>query len=340
MVDPAITLHVLIDLHRALARETVLESQLERVARAAQAILEADHASIRVLDDSGTELVSGARVGAGVEHHPVTFGRGLGVAGWVVDHGEPVRIDDVSQDPRYVPVTGQGFEIRSMIAVPLMISGHVIGCLSATSARRAAFTPFHEDLAILLATVASSPIERSRLETIALRDPTTRAFGARYLGPRIAGEVNRARASGDPLAILALDLDELGDVRQSLGRATAEALLRVAVDRVLAVVRPRDVVIRRDGGEVVIVMPQTDLAEAERIADKISDALSLRVVELGPAFGDLELGASMGIVVWNGVESPTRLERRADEALRAARAKGPGTIAVWEGQEVDRLRKL
>lgn len=331
MIDAKITLHVLIDLSRALAQEASLEVQLDQVARAALSLLEADHVSIRVLDESGTELLSGARVGAGVDHRPVTFGRGVGIAGWIVDHGEVVRIDDVAADPRFVKVTGQGFEIGSLLGVPLTVSGTVIGCLVATSAHLAAFGAASEDLALLLASVACSPIERARLEAIALRDATTRAFGARYLAPRLSGEVSRARASGGMVALIALEIDGLAAMRDEMGRTAADAILRLSVDRILAVVRARGVVIRRDAGEMVIVLPQTLAEDAEAFADAIQEALGRRVVELGTGMEALDLSASMGVVSWNGMETPTRLERRADEALRAAKARGPGAIAVWGG---------
>ncbi|UJR78444.1 diguanylate cyclase domain-containing protein [Sandaracinus amylolyticus] len=333
MIDAKVTLHVLIDLHRALVNETSLEKQLDRVARAALALLEAEHASIRVLDETGTELLSGARAGTGVQYRPVTFGRGVGVAGWVVDHNETVRIDDVSSDPRFVDVRGQGFAIQSMLAVPLSISGVVIGVLVVTSERLGAFDASKEDLAILLASIAVSPIERARLEEIALRDPSTRAFGARYLAPRLAGEVHRAREGRVALSVIALDLDPLPELREELGRAAIDALLRVAVDRILAVVRARGVVIRRDAGELVIVLPQYDADDAERMADRIGEALGKPVTELGAGLEVLELTASSGVVQWDGAESPTRLERRADDALRAAKQRGPGAIAVWPSGE-------
>lgn len=333
MIAAEVTLQVLIDLHRAIVLEPSLEAQLDRVVRAALALLEGDHASIRVLDESGTELLSGARAGAGVDHRPVTFGRGVGVAGWVVDHGELVRIDDVSRDPRFVAVSGQGFEIGSMLAVPLSISGVVIGVLVVTSRASAAFRDAHEDLALLLASVAASPIERARLEAIALRDPSTRAFGARYLAPRIAGEVHRAREATAPLSLIALDLDGLAELRADLGRSAVDGVLRVAVDRILVVLRARGVVVRRDAGEIVIVMPMTNAEAAEQLADRIADALARRVTELGPGLEVIELTASMGVVQWNGAESATRLERRADEALRRAKQRGPGTIAVWDSRE-------
>jgi len=334
VLDARVTLHVLLDLHRMLAREHALDAQLQLVARAALSLLEADHASIRVLEETGTELLSGARAGSGIDHEPVTFGRGLGIAGWVVDHGEPVRLDEVSTDPRYVPVSGQGFEIRSMLAVPLTISAQVIGVLSVTSRHPAAFGDAHEDLALLLAGVAASPIERARLETIALGDPASRAFGARYLAPRLAGEVHRAREAGTPLSVISLELEPLAAVRRDVGRTAADALLRVAVDRILSAVAPAGVVVRRDGGELVVLLPGMAIDDAEGAADAIAEALAMRVTELGAAGESVDLAAGMGVAEWNGMESPRRLERRADEAMRAARARGPGSIAVWEGAEL------
>ena len=316
--DAGVILQVLIDLHRNLAVETRLDQALHLVARTTLAVLDAEHASIRVLDESGAELLSGARAGAGVEQVPVTFGRGLGIAGWVVDNAELARVADVRDDPRFVTVSGQGFDIRSILAAPLTIGGSVIGVLCGTSSRTNAFTDGHEDLALMLASVAASPIERARLERIAMSDPRTRAWSTRYLGPLLASEAQRGSRTRSTFSLLALEIHSWNELRRALGRPVSEALLRVVAERINHVSGPRDALVRRDGGEFLIVLPDLSEADALERGAAIEAIMRRPFAELRGL--DVALQISFGAAEWDGAESGSRLERRADEALRCARS--------------------
>jgi GAF domain-containing protein/CheY-like chemotaxis protein len=85
---------------------------------------------------------------------------GQGLAGWVIQHGQPVYCDDVTKDPRYVEVWP---EIRSGMYVPLKIGERAIGCLSVESEQTNAFTEIDEWLISTLATQAASALENARL---------------------------------------------------------------------------------------------------------------------------------------------------------------------------------
>ena len=83
----------------------------------------------------------------------------------------------------------------------------------------------------------------------------------------------------------------------------------------------------------LLPLPYTEEALRHMIGRvcQVQEALGRRLTELGPGLELVELSACMGIASWNGSESPTRLERRADDALRAAKRSGEGSIAVWGG---------
>ena len=78
-------LEVLLALTERLAGDTTLEAALDAVAVAATELLPGDHASVRLLDEGGQELLSGARAGAGLEAEPPKFRKGQGVVGWVAE---------------------------------------------------------------------------------------------------------------------------------------------------------------------------------------------------------------------------------------------------------------
>ena len=207
----------LLALTAKLTESRPLEESLRTVTDAALALLPANHASIRLLDGSHSELLSGARSGAGTATRPMSFRRGQGVIGWVVEYKESLCIDDVTKDPRFV-LLKQGFPIRSMLAEPLWSAGQVIGVLSLSSSEKRAFGPGDQLLARLLANCCTPPIERARLRRLAMTDDLTLAYNQRYLSPRVNEEIERARRGGQPLSVLLLDLDHFKNVNE-IGRA-------------------------------------------------------------------------------------------------------------------------
>lgn len=83
-----------------------------------------------------------------------------GMAGWVVEKGETLRLQDVRSDPRYIPVFP---EIRSGLVVPLRSSNQVLGCIVIESEKLAAFGERDERLLETIASQASIAFENARL---------------------------------------------------------------------------------------------------------------------------------------------------------------------------------
>src|SRR5450755_4369469 len=110
----------LLELTQNLTDDHPLEESLRIVTEAALDLVPGDHTSIRLLDGTHTELLSGARSGAGETLPPMTFRRGEGMIGWVVEHRAGVRVGDVDRDPRFKPTpkAHARFDIRSIVAEP------------------------------------------------------------------------------------------------------------------------------------------------------------------------------------------------------------------------------
>jgi PAS domain S-box-containing protein len=90
---------------------------------------------------------------------------GQGVSGWVIEHGQPLRIDDLGAEPRYIP-TYAG--VRSGLYVPIQIFDRTIGCISVESERLGAFTEEDERLLATLAVQAAAALENARSYQAAL----------------------------------------------------------------------------------------------------------------------------------------------------------------------------
>ncbi len=318
---------VLLDLTRKLADQTTLELALSSVTDATIEIIGADHASIRLLDASHSELLNGARSGAGATRRPMTFRKGQGVLGWVVEYKEPIVIDDTRTDPRFVSHNAQGFSVVSLIAEPLWSAGAVIGVLSGSSPKARAFGPDDQLLMRLLANCSTPPIERARLRRLALTDDLTLAFNQRYLSPRYNEEIERAKRTGQPLSVLMLDLDHFKTVNDRFGHDAGDVALRLFADRVRSLVRRVDIFIRRGGEEFLIVMPATTNAQARATAERIRASLADCHLDLGGG-SRVRQTVSIGVATWDCNEVPEALLRRADVALYQSKEQGRDRVSV------------
>jgi diguanylate cyclase (GGDEF)-like protein len=316
---------VLLQLTEQLTDGRALEDALRAVTDATVTILPGDHASIRLLDASRTHLLASARSGTGRDFPTVQLRANEGVSGWVLEHAEPARVIDARKDPRFVSSKGQGFAIGSMVVEPLISEGAPIGVLSVSSPEVNAFSATDELLARLLANCSVAPIQRSRLERLAVTDDLTLAFNGRYLASRLVEELERARRSKSPLSLLWMDLDHFKHVNDTHGHPVGDHVLRTFVERVRAATRRVDILVRRGGEEFVLVMPMTGTEQAQTIAERVR-ASAADPVPIGS--GRLVQTVSIGVATWNGRESPESLQKRADEAMYFAKQTGRNRVEL------------
>jgi len=316
----------LLQLTEQLTDGRPLEDALHLVTDAALAVLPGDHASIRLLDASRTNLLAGARSGMGIHTPSLQLRAGEGISGWVLKHGRPARIVDVSRDERFLVAVGQGFAIGSMVVEPLVSEGATIGVLSVSSPEVGTFSATDELLARLLANCSVPPIQRARLERLAVTDDLTLAFNGRYLAGRLAEEMERARRSDKPLSVLLMDLDHFKRVNDTHGHAVGDQVLRAFVERVRAATRRVDVLVRRGGEEFVLLMPATTTAQARAIAERVRRQLGDDAIAVGDA--RIAQTASIGVATWDGREPGDALQRRADEAMYQAKKKGRNRVEL------------
>ena len=117
----------------AIAAERGHRPLLQSIVEVARAIFGARAASIMLLDEQTRELVFEAVTGEGED---TLVGRrippGTGLAGWVIESGQPVVIEDVTADPRFATEQAQrtGYVPKGLMAAPLMLEDRVLGVLN------------------------------------------------------------------------------------------------------------------------------------------------------------------------------------------------------------------
>jgi diguanylate cyclase (GGDEF)-like protein len=304
----------------ALDRQSRLQLVTDIALRLAPA---ANHASVRLAHEDGLKV--GARSGVGADRPADGFRKGQGVLGWVVETGVAARIDDSARDPRFAAVANRGFEVSSLVSVPIRARGVTLGVLSLSAPERNAFTDEDEALAKMLAQAAAQALVTSELERLAITDAQTLAFNRGHLFPRLKQEFERAVARGTSVCILLIDLDHFKRVNDEHGHAVGDELLRAFADTARTLVRGSDVLVRRGGEEFVLIMPGTRERDAVGVAERLRQRLERRPLLTREGLC-VQPTISVGVAGWDGHESAEALDERADHAMYEAKQRGRNRV--------------
>ncbi len=319
-------LSALVQVSECLGVQGPLEHALQVVTDLSLDLFGATHASIRVVDASAL-LRSVARSGAGSNDPAQSFKKGEGLIGWAVQHAQPVRVSDSSIDTRFAQRPDRSFEACSVMSVPLVAGERVLGAFSVSSPTRGAFSAEHEQLGLLVAHAVGQALRCAELERLATTDALTRAYNRSFLVPALSNEMNRARRNNGSMSVLLMDLDKFKAVNDAHGHAVGDQVLCRFVDAVRGCVRSMDLIVRRGGEEFELVMPDTGAVEGYRVAERIRERLAA-----GPLVvrDDLVVHqtVSIGLATWDGNETPSALDQRADKAMYEAKRRGRNRTVI------------
>jgi len=155
------TLETLAEIGREMSAILDLEELLTRLAHLVKRIINYQTFGIALLDQDTNELELKIAIRYGEDPRalePVKLGEGI--VGHAALHREPIVVDDVTKDSRYIDAVK---DIRSEMAVPLMLKDRCIGVFDLESPELGAFSKKHVELLTLLASQAAVAIENARL---------------------------------------------------------------------------------------------------------------------------------------------------------------------------------
>lgn len=132
------------------------------------------------------------------------------------------------------------------------------------------------------------------LNYLSTTDVLTGLFNRRALTDALQREIARAQRHGDDLSLILCDLDRFKEINDSYGHASGDVALRAVAEALVKSIRKSDIVGRYGGDEFMIVLPETSLAGAKLLAEKIRSAVS--AIELDLAGGEtVHLSLSLGV---------------------------------------------
>ncbi|WP_412541618.1 diguanylate cyclase [Longispora sp. K20-0274] len=163
-------------------------------------------------------------------------------------------------------------------------------------------------------------------------DPLTGLANYRHLEESLRWEVEKTTRYARPLAVIALDLDLFKEVNDTYGHPAGDAVLVEVSRRLEGEIRDMDRAFRQGGEEFVLLLPETDLAGAVSVAERLGSALRDSAVLVEPAGHAIKVTVSIGVAVYpeHGDTGPKVLAA-ADDALYAAKAAGRDTYRIARG---------
>lgn len=183
--------------------------------------------------------------------------------------------------------------------------------------------------------------ETARLREISVTDSLTGLFNKRYFDLRLAEEVARSRDTGQPLALLMLDIDYFKHYNDTFGHTAGDAVLREVARILRETSRQGDVPCRYGGEEFALILPGAGSEQALAVAERVRRAVAHHAFPGGAAQPEGRLTVSVGAAVFPAdAAGAADLCQHADQALYRAKDAGRNAVRLFadggpDGPEAD-----
>lgn len=216
-------------------------------------------------------------------------------------------------------------------------------------------------ISIMLHDITENYLLMKELERLAVTDPLTDIFNRRKITDLLDSECTRSSRYNNQLSVIMYDLDHFKQVNDQFGHAFGDEVLITIAEIIGEQLRATDSLGRIGGDEFFIILPETPLASAKVLADRLCEKISLypfsvnrRIAEtrpgkkiinhdfLKPYREDMQVTVSMGIAEASGKDaSGANLLAQADSALYLAKRRGKNQACTFQREiEVENLHQM
>ncbi len=305
-------------------------------------LLQSERASLLVLDEDSNQLILKAASGLATDAAKVGPIRvGEGVSGHVIDTGKPMIAADLRREGRKPAPSERRYKTDSFISFPIIIGDRKVGVLNITD--KTGGRNFDEvDLKLLeiIGPQVALALERAEwqerateFQLMSITDPVTTLTNRRYLEERLSEELNRSKRYDYPMSFLMIDIDDFKIYNDKNGHQAGDVALQMTAHCLKSGLRSADVASRYGGEEFCILLPQTGLAEAGTIAERVRQRVRTTQFPHGKSQPLGRVTISIGVSTFSQlVNTSENIIAAADRALYQAKSMGKDRV-VFYGDE-------
>jgi two-component system cell cycle response regulator len=163
----------------------------------------------------------------------------------------------------------------------------------------------------------------------AITDALTGLHNRRYMETHLVSLVEQAHARGKPLTVLVLDIDFFKAVNDTHGHDAGDDVLREFALRLKKSIRGIDLACRLGGEEFVVVMPDTDMAVATMVAERLRRRIAADAFPIHKGERKVAVTISIGLAAIGGPDdAAANVLKRADQALYKAKRDGRNRVVA------------
>lgn len=331
-------LEVLREITRRVTASLDVDEVLGFAVDETAALVDADVAYIATLRGGEGGLRIAAQHGVATEGLlGLEIGEGQGIGGRVMTERAIFHTEDYCADPRLEHAFGDiiGAEgLRTIIGLPLINRDRAVGVFYVARRKVRLFGVQEITILEMLSSQIAVALENAHLYEEVQRESThdalTGLYNRRFFEGRLKKEERRAVRHYRPLSLLMIDVDAFKLFNDTYGHTEGDELLRSLAGTMAEAIRATDILARYGGEEFVVLLPDTDLADAvlagERVCEAVRDRFAL---ESG---GERTVTVSVGVAaVGDGRPERPSLVERADAAMYHAKREGKDRVVAGTG---------
>ncbi len=325
-----------IEFSKALVRVYDMETLLTEILERIKTIISARNWSLLLLDPQTQELYFAVVVGVDPEKlKGIRLKLGEGIAGTVALTGQPIFIQEADQDPRFSARAdaATGFDTHSIIALPLLVRGEVIGVFEVVNVEdekyfMEKYLPHLTILADYVAIAVDNVRNFQKLQASSYIDDVTGFYNTRYLIRKLDRLIPDIMDHGREFSMVFMDLDNFKAVVDTHGHLLGSKVLAEVAREINSVLGPDDSLVRYGGDEFIVLLPRCPQEEALQLTRRLRQAVNAAGYLKGEGI-NLKLTASYGVATLpEDAQDRETLLMMADRAMFYSKGRGKDRIMV------------
>lgn len=318
------------------------EETYQTILKHSAELLHAERGSLLLFDEDSRELSVKAALGPRAEvAQDERLNIGEGVSGNVIRNGRPLVVSNVRHvASAYAPAPAErNYKSDSFISFPIMDKARPVAVLNVTDKLGGGIYD-EADLRLIemIAPQISIALDRAAwhqkatlFQMLSITDPLTGLLNRRYLEERMSEEIERSRRHRYQMSFMMIDIDDFKLYNDLNGHQAGDVALELTAQTLKSALRAVDVAARYGGEELCVLLPQTNLIEAEIIGERIRRRVERTQYRFGAKQPLGALTVSLGISMCSDeLDTPKAIIEAADRALYLAKHDGKNCVRTQQ----------